>query len=215
MALIRLDNNEPVHLIRLEQPGAYPEVHPLFPTARNPLKALDVGAAAACAAGGAVLLASDQPKGAAWAAFAGAVANGLGTLSKPRKVLPNAWVAVARVESHEASVIVRERLGAQGNVTEAQAPDVVVASQLQLWESRTKPEILFSEAVEDRGSISLSGSRPRGWSAFSQMRETRPISPSFIFFCVVLVLISVKTGFYLRPWADVMVDLRMGILFIV
>ena len=39
MALIRLDNNEPVHLIRLEQPGAYPKVHPLFPLARNPLKA--------------------------------------------------------------------------------------------------------------------------------------------------------------------------------
>ena len=91
MALIRLDNNEPVHLIRLEQPGAYPEVHPLFPMARNPLKALDVGAAAACAAGGAVLLASDQPKGAAWAAFAGAVANGLGTLSKPRKVYQSGY----------------------------------------------------------------------------------------------------------------------------
>ena len=86
MALIRLDNNEPVHLIRLEQPGAYPKVHPLFPKARNPFKALDIGGALACTAGGAVFLASDQPKGIAWGAFAGAVANGIGLLSKPRKV---------------------------------------------------------------------------------------------------------------------------------
>ena len=86
MALIRLDNNEPVHLIRLEQPGAYPVVHPLFPEVRNPFKALDIGGALACTAGGAVLMSSDQPNGVAWGAFAGAVANGIGLLSKPRKV---------------------------------------------------------------------------------------------------------------------------------
>ena len=91
MALIRLDNNEPVHLIRLEQPGAYPVVHPLFPEVRNPFKALDIGGALAFTAGGAVLFASDQPKGAAWGAFAGAVGNGLGLLSKPRKVYKNGY----------------------------------------------------------------------------------------------------------------------------
>lgn len=86
MALVQLNNNEPVHLIRLEQPGTYSKVHPLFPLNRNPMKALDLGGVLACTAGGTVLLASDQPKGIAWAAFAGALVNGLGALSKPRKV---------------------------------------------------------------------------------------------------------------------------------
>ena len=86
MALIELDNNEPVHLVRLEQPGAFPEVHPLFPNAQNPYKALDIGGAIACATFGAAALGNDQPPGVAWGALAGALANGLGLMSKPRKV---------------------------------------------------------------------------------------------------------------------------------
>ena len=91
IALIQLDNREPVHLIRLEQPGAYPEVYPLFPLTRNPFKALDLGGAVACTAGGAVLLASQKPKSAVFAAFAGAVANGLGVLTKPKKVYKRSY----------------------------------------------------------------------------------------------------------------------------
>ena len=91
MALLELDNNEPVHLVRLEQPGAFPEVHPLFPNAQNPYKALDLGGAIACTALGAAALANEQPPGVAWGAMAGALANGLGLMSKPRKVFDKTY----------------------------------------------------------------------------------------------------------------------------
>ena len=41
---VELSNHEPYHLLRWSQPGHYPEVYPLFPTERNPLKWLDAGA---------------------------------------------------------------------------------------------------------------------------------------------------------------------------
>lgn len=91
MAVLALDNHEPVHLIRLEQQGAFPEVHPLFPSARNPYKALDLGGAVACTAVGAAAWANDQSPGVAWGALAGALANGLGIMSKPRMVFDKAY----------------------------------------------------------------------------------------------------------------------------
>lgn len=91
MALVELDNKEPVHLIRLEQPGSFPEVHPVFPTDKNPLKALDVGGAIACAALGSASLANNQSSAVVWGAYAGALANGLGVLSNPRKVYEKSY----------------------------------------------------------------------------------------------------------------------------
>ena len=91
MAFMDLKNSEPVHLIRLEQQGAYPEVHPIFPLVRNPLKALDIGGVVAFAAGGTVLLTSNRPKPLTWAAFTGAIANSLGALSKPRRVYERSY----------------------------------------------------------------------------------------------------------------------------
>lgn len=91
IALVNLDNSEPVHLIRLEQAGFFPEAHPVFPKDKNPLKALDIGGAIACTALGSASLANNQSSAIVWGAYAGALANGLGLLSNPRKVYEKSY----------------------------------------------------------------------------------------------------------------------------
>ena len=94
---VELSNHEPYHLLRWSQPGHYPEVHPLFPTERNPLKWLD----GAAMVGGAWLMGKgieheangtgpEEPAVLIGTGFFTAFFAGLGLILPPKRVYPNA-----------------------------------------------------------------------------------------------------------------------------
>lgn len=86
-----LNNTEAVHLIRMERPGHYPDVQPLFPQQLNPMKFADAaGLIASSAIGGLALGSFEQPK-LAIAAFGTAALSAGGIFSKPRKVFARSY----------------------------------------------------------------------------------------------------------------------------
>lgn len=86
-----LNNTEPVHLIRMERPGHYPDVQPLFPDQLNPMKFADAaGLLAASTIGGLALGNFDQPQ-LAIAAFGAGALNAGGIFAKPRKVFARSY----------------------------------------------------------------------------------------------------------------------------
>ena len=91
MAWLNLSNEESVHLIRLEQPGHFPVVHPLFPSSRNPFKSVDLGLAAGITAVGVLANKQESPASLTWGAAAGAVANIVGFFSEPKDVYEKAY----------------------------------------------------------------------------------------------------------------------------
>ena len=91
MAWLNLSNQESVHLIRLEQPGHFPIVHPIFPSRRNPLKTVDLGMAVGLTAVGASANKQGSPTSLFWGAIAGAAANVVGFFSGPKEVYENAY----------------------------------------------------------------------------------------------------------------------------
>lgn len=91
MAWLNLNNEESVHLIRLEQPGHFPVVHPLFPTSRNPLKSLDLGMAAGLTTVSVSASKRESPAPLFWGAAVSAVANAVGFFSGPKLVYEKAY----------------------------------------------------------------------------------------------------------------------------
>ncbi len=88
---VLLNNTEAVHLIRMERPGHYPDVQPLFPQQLNPMKFADAaGLIASSAIGGLALGSFAQPK-LAIAAFGTAALSAGGIFSKPRKVFARSY----------------------------------------------------------------------------------------------------------------------------
>lgn len=88
---VMLKNTDPVHLIRMERAGHYPNVQPLFPHQLNPLKFADAaGFIAASGIGGLALGSFEQPQLAA-AAFGTAALNVGGLFLKPRKVFARSY----------------------------------------------------------------------------------------------------------------------------
>lgn len=82
---LALANTEPYHLVRFERDGHLPDVVPVLPSRRNPLKWLDAGltlAGIACIAAG---IPGDQT-GLIGGGFFTAFYNGLGLLFPPKKV---------------------------------------------------------------------------------------------------------------------------------
>jgi S1-C subfamily serine protease len=91
MTWVELDNKEPVHLIRLEQEGHFPKVHPLFPEARNPYKSVDAGAALGLAIVGLTGQKRTIQPGFIWGAFIGAAANATALFAQPKRVFQKAY----------------------------------------------------------------------------------------------------------------------------
>jgi hypothetical protein len=96
-------------------------------------------------------------------------------VSTPQKELPYAPVAVAPKKGRAAWVIERGSLSAPGDESEAKKTDVVEARLLKLVDPRTKVRFPTPRRFKNEGSVSLEGSRPRGWSALSKRRVTRQI----------------------------------------
>ena len=86
-----LSNKDPVHLIRLESPGYYPNVHPLFPNQLNPFKFSDAAGALAAAGIGSLALSNFEEPRIAVAAFGAAALNIGGLFSKPRRVFSRSY----------------------------------------------------------------------------------------------------------------------------
>lgn len=91
LGTVLLSNKEPVHLIRVESPGHYPQVHPLFPNQLNPLKFADAaGGIASIGIGSLVMGKYEDPRLAAFA-FGTAALNVGGIFSKPRRVFSRTY----------------------------------------------------------------------------------------------------------------------------
>lgn len=91
MTWIDLDNKEPVHLIRLEQEGHFPQVHPLFPVARNPYKIVDAGAALGLSIVGLTGQQRGIQSSIIWGAFIGAAANATALFAQPQRVFDKTY----------------------------------------------------------------------------------------------------------------------------
>lgn len=91
MGWLALDNSASVHLIRLEQPGHFPLVHPVFPTTPNPYKWVDGGAAAGLAVVSAIGGAREAAPAFKWGALAGAAFNAWGLFTPPHRVYDRAY----------------------------------------------------------------------------------------------------------------------------
>lgn len=82
---VNMDNNQSVHLIRLEQPHHFSEVHPVFPQRQNPYKFADIGGAAGLAIAGVVGNNRDLNQNIVIGAFVGSAINALAWFMKPTK----------------------------------------------------------------------------------------------------------------------------------
>ena len=129
---VELSNHEPYHLLRWSQPGHYPEVYPLFPTERNPLKWLDAGAMV----GGAWLMGKgiqheangtgpEEPAVLIGTGFFTAFFAGLGLILPPKRVYPNAFLS--------PRLVPMPRRQADDPWVDVHAVDLVISSGQYTW----------------------------------------------------------------------------------